>query len=217
MGRKAPYAFAATVATLLTTGALSAAVVESGKINVTNSASPLSFDFTGQSDLPLIKGNSTLVGIESYWTFTPGSGQTGNMDLLANLYTPSFASGVDTKVGFSTNIDLGAGAQNASSTYAAQKGLTFSSQVIQSLLASGHDVGAELVGAGAGFSNLQTFLDNGGKAEGYIRLITVEANGGQPPGGGGGGDPTPEPASMLVWGAVALGALAKKRSKAVAV
>src|SRR4029079_19422080 len=84
---------------------------------------------------------------------------------------------------FSTNIDLAAGAQTASSTYNAQKGLTFSNQVIQSLLANGHDVGAELVGAGAGFSNLQTFLDNGGTAEGFIRLITVDANS---PGGGGG-------------------------------
>jgi len=122
MGRKAPYAFAATVATLLSAGAMSAAVVESGKITVTNSANPLNFDFSGQADLPLIKANSTLVGIESYWTFTPGAGQSGNMDLLANIYTPSFASGVNTNVGFSTNIDLAGGAQTASSTYNAQKG-----------------------------------------------------------------------------------------------
>lgn len=216
MGRKAPYAFAATVAMLLSAGAMSAAVVESSHISFNNKATPLNFDFTGQADLPLIKANSTLVGIESYWTFTPGSGQTGTMDLLANLYTPSFASGVDTKVGFSTTIDGAGGQQTASSTYAAQKGLTFSNQVIQSLLSNGHDMGAELVGAGAGFSNLDTFFANGGTAEGFIKLITVEANspGG---GGGGGGNPTPEPASMLVWGAVALGALAKKRSKAVAV
>ena len=215
MGRKAPYAFAATVATLLTAGALQAAVVESNKISFTDKAAPLNFDFTGQTDLSLIKNTSTLVGIESYWTFTPGSGQTGPMDLLANLYTPSFASGVDTKVGFSTTVEHDQGVQTASSTYAAQKGLTFSSQVIASLLSNGHDMAAELVGAGAGFSNLDTFFQNGGTAEGYIKLITIE-KGGQDPGGGG-GDPTPEPASMLIWGAVALGALAKKRSKAVAV
>jgi len=215
MGRKAPYAFAATIATLLSAGAMSAAVVESNHISFNNKATPLNFDFTGQADLPLIKANSTLIGIESYWTFTPGAGQAGDMDLLANLYTPSFASGVDTKVGFSTSVTPDGGPQTASSTYAAQKGLTFSSQVIASLLSNGHDVGAELVGAGAGFSNLDTFFDNGGTANGFIKLITVEKN--SPGGGGGGGDPTPEPASMLVWGAVALGALAKKRSKAVAV
>src|SRR5262245_53350000 len=122
MGRKAPYAFAATVATLLTTGALSAAIVESNHISFHDKAVPLNFDFTGQADLPLIKANSTLVGIESHWTFTPGSGQTGTMDLLANLYTPSFASGVDTKVGFSTSLDLAGGLQTADSSYAAQKG-----------------------------------------------------------------------------------------------
>jgi hypothetical protein len=217
MGRKAPYAFAAAVATLLT-GAAQAAIVESNHITLSsNPAAPLNFDFTGQADLPLIKANSTLVGIESYWTFTPGSGQTGTMDLLANLYTPSFASGVDTKVGFSTSLDLAGGPQTASSSYTAQKGLTFSSQVIASLLSSGHDIGAELVGAGAGFSNLQTFFDNGGSAEGYIKLVTVDAQGPGGGGGGGGGDPTPEPASMLIWGGVALAALAKKRSKAVAV
>ena len=76
-------------------------------------------------------------------------------------------------------------------------------------------MGAELVGAGAGFSNLDTFFANGGTAEGFVKLITVE-QGGSPGGGGGGGNPTPEPTSMLVWGAVALGLLAKKRSMAVA-
>jgi hypothetical protein len=214
MGRKAPYAFAATVATLLTAGAMQAAVVESGKITFTDKATPLNFDFTGQADLAHIKNTSTLVGIESYWTFTPGAGQASPMDLLANLYTPSFASGVDTKVGFSTTVEHDQGVQTASSTYSAQKGLTFSSGVIGSLLTNGNTMGAELVGAGAGFSNLDTFFANGGTAEGYIKLITID-KAGQDPGGGGGGN-VPEPASMLVWGAVALGALAKKRSKAVA-
>jgi hypothetical protein len=213
MLRKAPFGLASTLAVLLVAGSLQAASITSNTISFSDKATPLNFDFSADAGLASIKPNSVLVGIESYWTFTPGAGQTGNMDLLANLYSPSFASGVSTGVGFATTLDMAGGSQTAQSTYYSQTGLNFSSTVLGSLLAGANGIlPTELVGGGAGFTNLDTFFANGGTAQGYIKLVTVDPAGPGDPGGGGDPPPTvPEPASMLVWGAVAAGVLARRR------
>jgi hypothetical protein len=160
--------------------------------------------------LSKINSGSKLISIESDWTFTPGKGGSGSIDLLANLYSPSLASGVNTNVGFATTLDLSQGAQTANSIYSAQNGLNFGPTVIAALLAGGHTLSGELVGSTTSLANLSNFFKDGGTAVGTLKLITLD-----PGASGGGGTPTPEPASMLVWGAVAAGAmLARRRSVA---
>ena len=161
--------------------------------------------------MALIKANSKVVGIESYGP-SPAPGQTGSQDLTALLAIPPLAlGGVDTKVGFQATVDLANTAgTTGSSTYYAQDGLTFSQLVIDSLLAGGTTLQAELFGSGSAFTNLDAFFAAGGSITGNVKLITVDKN--SP--GGGGGNPVPEPGSMLVWGALAAGALMWRRKQA---
>ena len=118
---------------------------------------------------------------------------------------------MDTKVGFSQNVDLAGGAQSAQSTYAAQNGLTFSSDLISKLLSGAGKLTTQLFSNGAGFSNLDAFFNGGGKITGFARLITLESGTKPPVDPGPGGNPVPEPGSLLVWGAIAAGAALRRK------
>jgi hypothetical protein len=208
----------ATVAAILAAAPATAATIESNRISFNDKAATLVFDFSGDAQYPLVKSNSLLIGIESYWTLTPGAGQTGSLDLLAQLqaFTPPIdvgSVGVDTRVGFSTTVDLSAGPQQAQSTYTAETGLTFSADVIGKLLNGEGKLTTQLFASGTGFSNLDNFFTNGGTISGFARLITKERPGNP---GGGGENPVPEPASMLVWGAVAAGVALRRKQAATA-
>ncbi len=212
----------ATVAAVLAATPATAATIESNRVTFNDKAATLSFNFSGDSQYPLVKSNSTLIGIESYWTLKPGAGQTGNLELLANLqaFSPPITAGsvgVNTNVGFSTTVDLAGGPQQAQSTYTAETGLTFSADVVSKLLAGSGTLTTQLFASGTGFSNLDNFFTNGGSISGFTRLITKEAGivPPPPPPPDPGGNPVPEPASMLVWGAVAAGVALRRKFAAV--
>jgi len=213
MSRKAPFAslMAITLSGILLLGDRAfAAIVDSGNVTFTDKGTTLIFDFSAAPELSKIAAGSKLVGIESHWTFTPGKGQSGALDLNASLIIPPTDLGAATP-GFSITVD-DKGATKAHSTSYADTGLVYSGTVLGELLGSGNNtMSGVLQSTGSAFNNLDSFFTNGGSVTGYLRLVTVEPSGPIDPGGGGDPGNVPEPSSLLVWGAIALGLIARRR------
>jgi hypothetical protein len=179
-----------------------AAEITSTTSSIHNVGEVFSFDFTGDPDVSLMDANSDLMSITANWTFTPGAGATGNVDLSADLHIANQNTGVGFRIGFNQSV----GAAQAQAINSASTGLNFGGSLLESLLsAPAGKVDGVLSVLGPDVSDLVDFFSAGGRIDASLTLLTHEND----PGGSGGA--VPEPGSVLIWGLVGLGAFGLRR------
>ena len=196
--------------------------IVSGEDTIRTSAGDVfAFNFE-PAEVAGIEGNFRLLGIRSDWSFKLPGGDGSSMMINTDLLIPQ-EDGAITGAGFRQQLFSNDGSVDAREMTTgfterfSGSGLTFSDTIIDSLLGlDGSDVGTltgVLQASGTSLTNLTDYFANNGEITGKLTLTfegdPVITDGGDPgPGGGGnGGDPVPEPASVLLWGALAAGGL----------
>lgn len=184
---------------LLGASQANAVEITSGLDSITALKETFSFDFTGDSDLGSVNSFSTLTGVAVDWVFTPGPGATGVVKLSSRLGI----SGTNTSTGMDITFDQAGIPPSALAVNYASSGLVFGNIIRDDLLANAGIVAGLLTLDGPSVPDLTAFFATGGKIDATVRLTFEE---GVDPGG-----QVPEPASLLVWGALGAGALARRR------
>jgi hypothetical protein len=187
--------------TLFAGSAASAAEI-SASDSTTNHTNVFTFDFTGSPSWPTIDEFSELLGVSAEWTFTPGEAAEGFVNLNADLRV----AGQDTGVGFDVTFDQSQMGAQALSVNSTTTGLTFGADMVDALLEAPDGVVEGVLNFdGSDVPGLESFFTNGGQLDVTLNFTTRENE----PGGGGG--QVPEPASLLIWGAVGAGAMAHRK------
>jgi hypothetical protein len=202
MLRKTLFAFALAVCSVFGNNAYATVMIESSEFTMTSIANTIVYDFNSDPNLAFVTPTSKLIGIEGIYTFFPPAGQSGLQTLRSKLFIMD-----DVGVGFDVivNMEDMDGTPSYATNYAL-KGLAFSATVLGELFADPDGVvNAALGGIATDLAQVEAFLASGGTIVTQLRLITNDA-----PGGGGG--EIPEPASLLLWGAIGgAGFLARRR------
>lgn len=181
--------------------------LSSSTIEDWSAGSPLSFDFTGDANWPLLNSNHILTEIELVATFTPGASQSKTYILNGKMEV----EGIDT-FGMTTSVQPGLNISAfvtpatpafpdtiATPDNDNSSGLSFSDLVVNALLTNGGILNGTL------FADLQTdwtaFFAAGGTVDLMLNTLYIEGTPSE----------TPEPASLLLWGGVAGVGLAVRR------
>ena len=199
----------AALAACCTPAVGAAAFIESAPVTVRSLSDPLAFDFSS-SNLGHPVGPE-VTGVEFVWKATPGPG-SAPAHLSAGVAVPDFALGKRFEGALETTTPAnGAPVVAAPTTFAPTDGST--GLGLPEDFLSGHTpvVDAVLFTSGTGAQDLGNFFAEGGTLEASMRIETPGV--GVPAPAGPGGGAVPEPASLAVWGFVAVLAVSRRLSR----
>ncbi|MGL5097757.1 MAG: PEP-CTERM sorting domain-containing protein, partial [Planctomycetia bacterium] len=206
------------VVALVVAGLLQGAPARADLITITSGTSTIgdytesfSFDFNNpasSANLAMIQPNATLIGVETYYTFTRPGGNATDLFLNATLKLPAMGDNADVDTGFFKNLEASRLMTTASATnYSFDDGLLFST-IVRDALLTGAGVIDGVLSTDGGPSALALdtfFMENGGTITATLTLVF------QNPEGPGGSGEVPEPASLLLWGAAGVGYLVRRK------
>ena len=192
------------VSSLLIAGAARADfTIVSNPSTISSPGGSFDFNFNGQQNGVLPQHN--LIGIRVDYKFNmPTIPGQSSMDLVSNLLIPG-VDGTDYKLGFDINANLA----DSSTTSFSDRGTTspsgfIFSEVIKGYLVPGGHITGVLQASGVALENLSKYFGffppESGTPEGFApgtieAFMTLRFTGER-------GDNVPEPASMLIWGAL---------------
>ena len=185
-------------AVLMTASVALAGPIYTGPATTSALGQPLTFNLisTGElgafSDLPVNPDKYVLQVISTVYSFDPPAGASGFLDLAGTLEV----AGADSGLSFAETIDLSDETGNVifAKNDGGISGLPFSQQLATQLLSNSGKVSGKFVPSAGTEGAWTQFFSSGGKLTNYVffEISLRDVN------------QVPEPATMLVWGAMGL-------------